>query len=226
MLDVIPVINCADRDCAADKLRRAARFLGREHWVHLDVADGRFTFNRNWAEPEEWTKLKSVYKLEVHLMTEEPEREVDKWLAAGARRLIIHWETIFDPRLRFHPVNGEKILEDIMRKARRAGAEVFIGFNPETAAEKILPVARTTDGIMALAVRPGPAGQPFLRTVLPKIEFLRQALPDAKIETDGGINPETAALVFAAGGNLVASGSYIWNSGDCAEAYKELTDIQ
>ncbi len=225
-MEVIPVINCADRDCAADKLRRAERFLGREQWVHLDVADGRFTFNRSWADPAEWTKLKSAYKLEVHLMTEEPEWEADKWLAAGAKRLIIHWETIFDPRLRFRPVKGEEVLADITRKAKAAGAEVFIGFNPETAAEKILPAARGADGVMVLAVHPGPAGQSFLRTVLPKIKFLRQALPNAKIETDGGINPETAALVFASGGNMVAAGSYIWTSGDCAEAYKQLTEIQ
>ncbi len=226
MLEVIPVINCADVGCVADKLRRAERFLGRDNWLHLDVADGKFTFNKNWADPEQWAKFKSVYKLEVHLMTEEPEMEVDKWLRAGAKRLIVHWETIFDPRYRFHHVNGEEILTSIMRKAREAGAEVFIGLNPETLAEKILPAVRTADGIMVLAVHAGPAGQPFLLMVLPKIKFLRQALPDVKIETDGGVNPKTAALISAAGGNAVAAGTYIWASGDCAEAYKELTEIK
>ena len=47
--------------------------------------------------------------------------------------------------------------------------------------------------------------------------------PDAKIEVDGGITPETARLAKIAGANMVASASYIFgDKEDFKRAYEEL----
>ena len=76
-----------------------------------------------------------------------------------------------------------------------------------------------------LAVDPGRAGQGFQPVVLEKIKLLRQKAPNAKIEVDGGINLKTAALVKGAGADIVVSASYILNSDNPAERYRQLQSL-
>ena len=45
-----------------------------------------------------------------------------------------------------------------------------------------------------------------------KLKFLEEKAPHAKIEVDGGINPQTAKLCKEAGANLFVSASYILGS--------------
>jgi ribulose-phosphate 3-epimerase len=78
---------------------------------------------------------------------------------------------------------------------------------------------------LVLAVHPGLSGQKFLPVVLEKISFLRQELPDAKIEVDGGITSETARVALAAGANLLVSGSDIFGSPDPEGEYEKLRAI-
>ncbi len=73
-----------------------------------------------WAEPLEWVKLKSPFGLEVHLMVDHPEEYADNWLAAGARRLIVHMESL-----------TAHSLHDINALAERYHAEVMLSSKPE-----------------------------------------------------------------------------------------------
>ena len=93
-MKVIPVINCPDVACVQKKLAIAKTFLPDGAMVHVDVTDGSFSAHRTWADPMEWGKLRSPFALEVHLMVDHPEQYVDNWLVAGARRLIVHAETL------------------------------------------------------------------------------------------------------------------------------------
>src|SRR6266404_8876372 len=92
-LAVLPVINCLHFDDVKEKLARAEKFLKKGDWLHLDVADGKFTTHKSWRNPTEWANLRSHFNLEVHLMVEEPEKYATDWIAAGAGRLIVHAET-------------------------------------------------------------------------------------------------------------------------------------
>jgi ribulose-phosphate 3-epimerase len=76
-----------------------------------------------------------------------------------------------------------------------------------------------------LAVQPGPAGQTFLPFVEEKIRFLREAVPDAIIEVDGGMNPDTARLVKVMGADTIVSSNYIFSAADPKKAYEELRAI-
>ena len=71
MIEVLPAINCPDRDfdCLSHKLKVAEGFADM---VHLDVADGTFTFNKTWAAAEHWPDFGTRLKLEVHLMVDRP----------------------------------------------------------------------------------------------------------------------------------------------------------
>ncbi len=215
-MQIIPALNCLDVESLREHIRRAATFLLPESWIHLDVSDGRFTFTRTWNEPERWRELAGQYgwKLEAHLMTEEPEKMATRWLEGGAARIIVHIETV-----------TPESLDRMRAKITEGGAELMLSSNPETPAESFRPYAQGIKNFQALAVNPGLSGQKFLPVVLKKIQFLRELRPDATIEVDGGINLETARLCKSAGADALVASSYIFGSDDPKEAYQELKAV-
>ena len=96
---------------------------------------------------------------------------------------------------------------------------------PRADPEAVTPYLGMVQMFQALAVQPGPAGQKFMRERLDAIMFLRHIAPNATIEVDGGIDPETARLAAAAGADEITSESYIFKATDPAGAYKELSEI-
>lgn len=219
-MTVIPAIDCIDFACVYTRVKQAAGFLKWGEWLHLDVADARFTFSRTWGSPEGISNLKSEIpnlknlNWEIHLMVEEPERVAEAWLRAGAQKLIVHVETLT-------PESADEIL-DI---ARRYHAEVMLSSNPETRLDNVTNPLSKFSQFQVLAVHPGPAGQRFLPLTLEKVKFLRQKFPDAKIEVDGGINLETARLAKAAGANILVSTNYIFGSRSPQSAYETLDSL-
>jgi ribulose-phosphate 3-epimerase len=213
-MKVIPVINCPDAECARKKIEVMKTFWPEGHMVHLDVTDGSFATHKTWADPLEWVSLKSPFALEVHLMVDHPEEYADNWLAAGARRLIIHAESL-------HPQS----LHEIVSAAERYRAQVMISSKPESAPEDMEPYLKHFNEFQVLGVQPGPAGQKFLSFITEKVQFLREESPDAIIEVDGGMNPETAAKVKIEGADTIVSSSYIFDSADPKKAYEELVGI-
>src|ERR1700690_2479158 len=93
-MHIFPVINCPDVDCARRTITAAQTFLRAGDFVHVDVADGIFTFHKTWNDTAGWAALRVPFKLEVHLMVEHPERYIEPWLAVGARRFVVHMETL------------------------------------------------------------------------------------------------------------------------------------
>lgn len=211
-MEVIPSINChaGDIECVKDKLGKAEKFSG---WVHLDLADGRFTFNKSWGDPTGWANLRTKINLEVHLMAEEPEKRISQWLAAVAKRFIIHAEAA-----------APEVFDDIARLVGKKG-EAALASNPDTPAEALRPYFKKTKFFQVLAVHPGPAGQKFLPLVLDKVRFLRKEAPDAKIEIDGGVDLETGKLAADAGADILVAATYIFGSDDPRKAFETLKQI-
>ena len=238
MLHVIPAINChfRDTDCVEKKLRIYEEFADM---VHLDISDGAFTFGKSWDNVEFWKKIHPVrnsppgvgaisngVKFEVHLMVEHPERHAEKWLEAGASRVIFHVESLFHGHGRHYQMTAEKIIEEMLMLGLRHKAEVMLAINPETSLESIAPFLKKFTAFQVFAqAHPGPAGQHFLPSVLPKIKLLRDTFHNAIIEIDGGMDPETAMRAKDAGADTVIAGSYILNAPEPKVAYEELRNI-
>jgi ribulose-phosphate 3-epimerase len=212
MLEVIPVINCPDADCVGEKLARLEE-LGNE-WIHIDVADGKFTEYKTWADPAE---LSANFNVEVHLMVKNPEAAVDSWLEAGAKRIIVHVETL-------DGADGGKI-QAIIEKCAGYDAEIMLASNPETAFEELIPYFEIVFAFQCLAVKPGPAGQVFGETTVEKVSFIRERMPEALIEVDGGVNREVAKKVRKIGADIVTSSTYLFSSKNIKTAYEELRNV-
>lgn len=213
MLEIIPAVNChyKDFECVSIKTRIAESFA---RWIHVDVADGRYTYNKTWNDPARWPTLKTELRLEVHLMAEEPLSLVHEWLKAGAARIIVHVETI-----------NERLWKEIVETVRASHSELMLAMNPETSVGALEPYLGECKSFQILAVHPGIAGQNFLPLTMQKVKALRERFPDATIEVDGGINLENARLAKDAGANIVISATTIFNQGVPFLMYERLKEI-
>lgn len=222
MAKILPAINChfGDDKAVAARIRDIENIFDRaaarpeERWAHFDVADGIFTFNRSWNEPELLAEIRPGFEFEAHLMVDSPASIARRWLAAGAKRIIVHVETV-----------SLAAFSEVAAMASALGAEAVLALNPETSVADARPYFDRASNFLILAVHPGLSGQKFLPLVLEKISVLRREVPDAKIEVDGGINPETARAAIAVGADSLVSGSDIFDNSDPEGEYEVLRSI-
>src|SRR3989344_3946416 len=213
-MEVLPVINCETHKCAVERLRKVKDF---SEWVHVDIGDGKFASIVSWGTPEEWQKLLSEEEfkglnVEFHLMIESPETVLDAWLRTGAKRVIVHLETMTDSVY-------------ILEKCKKYGAEAMLAIGPKTDVERLLAHEHDFKYFQILAVFPGLQGQKFQESALEKIKFIREKMPGAIIEVDGGMNLETAKMVKKAGADIIVSASYIFDNSNCARAFNKLKNV-
>jgi ribulose-phosphate 3-epimerase len=76
--------------------------------------------------------------------------------------------------------------------------------------------------VLVMTVNPGFGGQKYIEACTQKIRDLR-AMADARnpgleIEVDGGVKPDTAAKVAAAGGNVLVAGTAVFGQKDYGQA--------
>ena len=82
----------------------------------------------------------------------------------------------------------------------------------------VLPHLAAVNLALVMSVHPGFGGQKFIENALGKIKAIREALDarhlSAELEVDGGIKPENAARVVAAGATVLVAGSAIFEDPD------------
>ena len=98
--------------------------------------------------------------------------------------------------------------------------------NPATPTESVAWVLDLVDIILVMTVNPGFGGQAFLPSQLPKIAALRRMI-DASgrsiaFSVDGGVTPETAPRVIAAGADTLVAGTAVFGAPDYAAAIAAL----
>ena len=108
----------------------------------------------------------------------------------------------------------QKTLSSIKEAGKKAGAVL----NPATSLTTLDYVLDMVDVVMVMSVNPGFGGQSFIPSSLQKIRRLRALLdqvnPEAGIEVDGGVGPNTIGAIAEAGANIFVAGSAIYGQSD------------
>jgi ribulose-phosphate 3-epimerase len=172
------------------------------NWVHIDIIDGHFAPNltMGFAIVKACRRVTEM-PLDVHLMVEEPEKWIERFVEAGADRQTVHVETCPD-------------LAGTLKYIKSLGCKAAVTLRPDTPAEKIKPVLDLVDHVLVMTVQPGYSGQKFMPETLATIRQVRQWLdevnPQAPIQVDGGINPKTLPMVIDAGASVFVAASAIF----------------
>ena len=173
--------------------------------IHIDIMDGLYV-DRSAGGLYELQQVRTAWNghLHVHLMTDAPEIWAMGAINAGADTVILSTNTVG--------------LRKAIQVVRKSGKRVGIALNPDSPISILKTVLRELDEVMVMAVVPGAAGQEFNMDALQKISALAATRKKYglrfTISVDGGINQETAQLCWAAGANLLVSGSYLASAPD------------
>jgi ribulose-phosphate 3-epimerase len=179
-------------------------------WIHLDVMDGHFVPNITFGPPViKAIRAASPKIFDCHLMIAPCDAYLAAFADAGADIITVHAEA--GPHL-------DRSLQAIKALGKKAG----VSLNPSTPAGVIEYVLDRLDLVLLMTVNPGFGGQAFIPSVIEKVRQVKALVGNRPIdiEIDGGVTPETAPLVVAAGANVLVAGSAVFKGGTQA-AYAE-----
>lgn len=179
-------------------------------WIHLDVMDGHFVPNLTFGPPIiRAVRGVSGKIFDAHLMVSNPDRLLEVYQNAGTDVITVHAEVC-------------EHLDRTLARIRELGCRAGVSLNPHTSEDCLRYILDRVDLVLVMSVNPGFGGQSFLPAVVDKIARIRDMLDgrDVDIEVDGGITPETAPLVVAAGATALVAGSAIFKGGS-VESYRQ-----
>ena len=179
-------------------------------WIHLDVMDGHFVPNLTFGPPIiRAVRGVSGKIFDAHLMVSNPDRLLEVYQNAGTDVITVHAEVC-------------EHLDRTLARIRELGCRAGVSLNPHTSEDCLRYILDRVDLVLVMSVNPGFGGQSFLPAVVDKIARIRDMLDgrDVDIEVDGGITPETAPLVVAAGATAFVAGSAVFGGGS-VESYRQ-----
>ncbi len=201
-IKIAPSILAADFTRLAEAIQ-SAEAAGADY-IHVDVMDGHFVPNITVGPPiVRALRRVTQLPLDVHLMISDPVQHVPAFAEAGAAGLTIHIEAT---------PHAHRVLQQM----RELGVRPGVSLNPATPAAAISEILNDVELVLVMTVNPGFGGQSLIEHTLPKIARVREMLDsagsEAELEVDGGIGPQTAERVVAAGATVLVAGEAIFGA--------------
>ena len=199
-VQIVPSVLPADASRLGEEVR-ALEEAGADR-IQWDVMDGRFVPNLTWG-PDVIAASRPYASLpfEAHLMVEEPDVLVPRFVEAGCEMVIVHAESV-------------RHLHRSLGTVAEAGARAGVALNPATPAPEVEHVLDLVDVVLVMTVNPGFGGQAYIASMEPKIREAAKLIEESgfsiDLEVDGGISPDTIAGAAAAGARVLVAGSALY----------------
>ncbi|GAY15124.1 ribulose-phosphate 3-epimerase [Mycobacterium sp. shizuoka-1] len=171
--------------------------------IQWDVMDGSFVPNLTFGpDVIAANRDRTPIGFEAHLMVDDPDPMLHRWVDAGCQIVIVHAEAC-------------RHLHRTLSHIRDLGALAGVALNPATPLEAVVNVLELTDLLLVMTVNPGFGGQRYLADMEPKIAAARAEIDrrglDIELEVDGGIGPTTIGAAAAAGADVFCAGSALFS---------------
>lgn len=237
---VTPAILPIDYKDLTSRLQKISSIVD---WVQIDVVDGEYAPNKTWPFTEDANGMfTSIVKqdepmphweemsFEIDLMVKNPAFEVDRWIAAGAMRVVVHMDSIeFDAFL------------ELARTIEMKGVEMVLGFATTSSFEKLKkyidavedvnnPInhgktRKVINWIQCMGIEKiGFQAQPFDARVLENIKKIKEMYPSILVSVDGGVNLNTAAQLVGAGADRLVVGSALFTSDSISDTLVKISN--
>ncbi len=194
MAIIVPAILEETKEGFETKSNSFVRLLGVER-IQVDFCDGKFVAHKSLSIAD-IDSLNPAYVWEAHLMVEEPVDFFD-YQMAGFKFIIVHLEAF---------KSSEQLLSSL-KQIRALGLKTGLAINPETDVATVQIYDSLVDQYTLLEVHPGTQGQELLEGSFLRIAKLRNLLPHAIIEVDGGVRLNNVKQILEAGSDVVVVGS-------------------
>lgn len=182
MFEIIPAILAKDVEELKAKIIELPAAIT---FFHMDV-----------LEEDIWDES-NTRDFEVHLMVNDPEKILARWVERGAKRLIVH-----EP-------SGE------MAKFRDK-IEIGLGVEIDKPLSAFTPFLDFVDFVHLMSIREiGHQGYPFDERIFGRIKEVKEKFPHLPVSVDGGISLTNYRELEASGANRLVVGSHfkeIWHS--------------
>lgn len=184
--------------------------------IQWDVMDGRFVPNLTFGpDVIAANRVHVSMGFEAHLMVDDPDPMLPRWVDAGCEIIIVHAEATR------HLHRTLSVIADL-------GARAGVALNPSTPLEAVTNVLDLVDLLLVMTVNPGFGGQQYLAAMEDKIASARAEIDrrelDIELEVDGGIANATIGAAVRAGADVFCAGSALFNGqgslADRAEALR------
>ncbi|WP_440998455.1 ribulose-phosphate 3-epimerase [Fodinibius sp. SL11] len=184
-------------------------------WLHCDIMDGHFVPNISYGPKfvEAAGSCTDAF-LDVHLMIENPDQYIERFVDAGADQITVHQEAC--PHL-------HRTIQNIHNHGLTAG----VALNPGTSLQTVEPVINDVDLVLLMSVNPGFGGQSFIENTYQRLQKLSVMRDEHGagflIEVDGGVNLDNIQKVTKYGADVLVAGSAVFKAKNIPERIKNLT---
>ncbi len=177
--------------------------------LHIDVMDGHYVPNITMG-PAVVRGITSVATVpcEAHLMIMDPGKYAPEFAKAGVSAISFHPEVVGNPAAMLSQIRG-------------LGVAAGVAVNPDSDVASFEKLFAASDFVVVMTVFPGFSGQAFIESALENVRAVARVF-DSEIAVDGGVSPQTAGRVAAAGGNVLVAASAIFRQADRAAAVRAL----
>tara|TARA_X000001036_G_scaffold158406_1_gene150334 strand:+ start:1052 stop:1690 length:639 start_codon:yes stop_codon:yes gene_type:complete len=199
-------------DCDFNNLEREINKinLSNADLIHIDIMDGFFVSN-NTIEKFDMGKLSkySKKKFDVHLMVDNPEDHIEKYIKPLTEYISIHIESKGD-------------ISKSLNKIKNNNIKAGLAINPNTKISDLYQYIKLIDMVIIMSVYPGKGGQKFIENTFDRVKMLRKSSNNIDISVDGGVSSLNSYNLISNGASTLVSGSFLMKSENINNSIKNM----